>query len=324
MQSNRIVKDHYPEEGTPIKGSNTFHHYCSRELNCALSISRVRYHGQVRQGYVLAYIGDLRTPDYAYWLQEKVDKNYDCMYGVYNAVVVRAPENLERDNVGLPSNIIWEVEPNARRVTIKSLNPYDNKDSFNEIGSMNYMKMYLQSVLQQQLHEEDANVLEREFEDEKAYNRALAIMNRTNVMMPLFTYAGVSANYVIMPYAGDNLLHVIHQQKLKSFTEARARELMHQILNGLETLQKAGICHRDICLENLVLNEEGTKVFIVAMGKSIKIPYVGDYDTDKPQCIYLNHRERVRCLIKRDGRCGNVSFVYLLLLYLLYSRNRVY
>ena len=50
-------------------------------------------------------------------------------------------------------------------------------------------------------------------------------------------------------------------------TEEEARYWMHQIFNGLENLQRSGICHRDVSLENLLVHKDCI-FLIIDMGVS--------------------------------------------------------
>lgn len=56
---------------------------------------------------------------------------------------------------------------------------------------------------------------------------------------------------------------------------------------GLEYLQRAGICHRDMSLENLLLHQQ-TGALIIDMGMCLRIPYNASR----------------RCLLTPQGTCG--------------------
>jgi serine/threonine protein kinase len=107
------------------------------------------------------------------------------------------------------------------------------------------------------------------------------------------------------------------------------------VLNGLENLQRAGICHRDMSLENLLVHKDGA--LIIDMGMCLLIPYQeaplsvtasfnnmnmngipvsGGNSTQTQQQILrktltqqsqahaLSGRQRPRYLIKPQGTCG--------------------
>jgi serine/threonine protein kinase len=55
------------------------------------------------------------------------------------------------------------------------------------------------------------------------------------------------------------------------FTEDEARHWMHQILNSLETLHNAGIAHRDLSLENVMIHND--RAVLIDLGMSLPIPF---------------------------------------------------
>ena len=92
----------------------------------------------------------------------------------------------------------------------------------------------------------------------------------TNVMMPLDLLSDEKYLYSIMPYCnGGELFELLNMND--RFTENEARYWMHQVLNGIESLQHVGICHRDMSLENLLVHRSGA--LIIDMGMCLRIPY---------------------------------------------------
>jgi len=59
----------------------------------------------------------------------------------------------------------------------------------------------------------------------------------------------------------------------EKFTEDEARHWMCQVLNGIENLQRAGICHRDMSLENLLVHQNDC--LIIDLGMCLKVPLQG-------------------------------------------------
>ena len=90
------------------------------------------------------------------------------------------------------------------------------------------------------------------------------------------------------------------------------------ISQGLENLQRAGICHRDMSLENLLVHENGA--LIIDMGMCLKIPYAqatslsDTFDSMNLEAtngavqnndVYtLNGKTQPRHLISPQGTCG--------------------
>jgi Protein kinase domain len=102
----------------------------------------------------------------------------------------------------------------------------------------------------------------------------------TNVMMPLDLLSDERHLYSIMPYCnGGELFELLNVND--RFTEPEARYWMKQVLNGIECLQHAGICHRDMSLENLLVHESG--VLIIDMGMCLRIPCQAEQNTHHTQ-----------------------------------------
>jgi serine/threonine protein kinase len=88
---------------------------------------------------------------------------------------------------------------------------------------------------------------------------------------------------------------------------------------GLETLQHAGICHRDLSLENLLVNQDGA--LIIDMGMCLMMPFQdtatqtisaafnnmnmnGSHTTTLQSDTLMSGRSRPRLLIRPQGTCG--------------------
>jgi len=89
-------------------------------------------------------------------------------------------------------------------------------------------------------------------------------------MMPLDLLTDDRHLYSIMPYCnGGELFDRLDMNE--RFSEGEARYWMVQVLNGIENLQDAGICHRDMSLENLLVHRNGA--LIIDMGMCLRIPF---------------------------------------------------
>lgn len=118
-------------------------------------------------------------------------------------------------------------------------------------------------------------------------------MRETNLVMPLdFLYDNENL-YIIMPCCDGGELFA----RQREFTEEVCRtSIVPQMLNGLKFLQGAKICHRDISLENFVLDGEGAnmKLIIIDLGMARRIPYSED---------------NTRQLISPQYRCGKRPYM---------------
>lgn len=126
-----------------------------------------------------------------------------------------------------------------------------------------------------------------------------ATMFDTNVMMTLDLLTDQDTIYCVMPFCkGQDLIDVLGDGNLD---EDKARELMKQILNGIRTLQQAEICHRDISMENIVVDivDGDRRAIICDFGMCSKIPYIQRE----------NKSVRQRCSIRRNGTYGKALYM---------------
>jgi serine/threonine protein kinase len=84
--------------------------------------------------------------------------------------------------------------------------------------------------------------------------------------------------YTVMPYCpGGDLYHKIlegpeNNKTIRHHSEGQARIWFRQLLLGLAHLQKKGVCHGAISLENILLNENEDLV-IADFGLALRVPY---------------------------------------------------
>jgi len=77
--------------------------------------------------------------------------------------------------------------------------------------------------------------------------------------------------YVVMPHIGNELYSIVSDRD-GPFTEDECRFFFRQILDALEILHTAGVCHRDLSLENTMVNDQG-RVTLIDFGMALRIPY---------------------------------------------------
>lgn len=114
--------------------------------------------------------------------------------------------------------------------------------------------------------------------------------------------------YMITPYysGGDLYSHTMNavNNKIGRLEEAEARHWFRQILAGLIHLQKKGICHRDISLENILLHKD--KCVIIDFGLCLRVPYVDPNNNGNTTDVSSG---TTRCMIKAVGEGGNWTYV---------------
>ena len=103
-------------------------------------------------------------------------------------------------------------------------------------------------------------------------------------------------------HSGNANLHTKPPPKsVRTPNEEQARASFRQLLQALFHLQKKGVCHRDISLENLMLDEHNNLV-LIDFGLALRVPYLdksnygGVSDVSEGTC---------RRLIRHQGLSGN-------------------
>eukprot|EP00538_Stauroneis_constricta_P009020 CAMPEP_0119560960 /NCGR_PEP_ID=MMETSP1352-20130426/16272_1 /TAXON_ID=265584 /ORGANISM="Stauroneis constricta, Strain CCMP1120" /LENGTH=382 /DNA_ID=CAMNT_0007609047 /DNA_START=429 /DNA_END=1574 /DNA_ORIENTATION=+ len=76
---------------------------------------------------------------------------------------------------------------------------------------------------------------------------------------------------LFMPFCSSGDLFGFVQQAGR-FPEPMARYWFKQILQGLAHLQRMGVCHRDMSLENILVDEYTTSV-VIDLGMCLRVPY---------------------------------------------------
>jgi len=115
-------------------------------------------------------------------------------------------------------------------------------------------------------------------------------MRDTRIIMPLDFLYDHQKLYTITPYCtGGELFDLLAQRS--RFSEEESRHFLRSILDGIEWLQRAGLTHKDISLENTMVNDDMT--VIIDMGMCLRIP------VDNAQ----------RCRIKSRPRCGKLYYM---------------
>jgi serine/threonine protein kinase len=124
--------------------------------------------------------------------------------------------------------------------------------------------------------------------------------------------------YCIMPYyAGGDLYGAVMKNceselSLKSSqspvrpNEKQARTRFRELLAGLSHLQNKGVCHRDLSLENLLLDETD-QVVIGDLGLALRVPYTDSSTFYGAVCDVSEGSQRR--LITAQGICGNLTYI---------------
>lgn len=116
-----------------------------------------------------------------------------------------------------------------------------------------------------------------------------------HVLTPIETLYDDKFLYIVMPYCEKGeLFDLLKKTELTSksgaFTEEQARNYFRQVVAGVNELHKAGICHRDLSLENVLVDASGN-CKIIDLGMCLRMPVNKD------------------CKIESQGTCGKLFYM---------------
>jgi serine/threonine protein kinase len=87
--------------------------------------------------------------------------------------------------------------------------------------------------------------------------------------------------------------------------EVQARQWFRQLLEALLHLQRKGVCHRGLCLENILIEDDGSLV-VVDFGLALRVPYA---DSNNPGGISDVSEGTTRLLIRAQGQSGLLTYM---------------
>jgi len=216
------------------------------------------------------------------------ERRSDAIYGkVYHGIVLRRSS---------PTDSVWQMTTSECAIKAmtwerirKGVGDNQTENPQDEIAAMQHLMRHLDGAEDRQISAHDA-------------------MCETGVIMPLDFLFDIQNLYIITPFcSGGEILGVL--KKRRSFSESESRYFLKSILDGLESLQRGGLCHRDISLENILVGHEQT--FVIDMGMCLRIPFLDNEKSDIHMPRNVNHRDRSahRCLIRRRNRAGKYLYM---------------
>lgn len=220
---------------------------------------------------------------YAYWLQRDVK---ECIYGnVYTGQL------LQFDSVN-QAWICTDVKVAIKALRWERVNRYDSTSPerpLQEIAALQHLQTFIANQEGQDISAETVTLPFEEVMDRiNLYTRNI---EKYNVMTSLDILSDDKFLYVVMPFCDGGELFDLLFEKKQPYTAQEARFLIKKVMNGVNTLHRAKVCHRDMSLENIMIINRNIPV-IIDLGMCIGIPYKG------------NHR----CLIRPAGNVGKVSY----------------
>ena len=273
-----------------------------------------------------------QTIERAYWLRGTLRQ---AIYGHVRYGIILHKLN-PPIRVMLPSSNEWtsvEWEATCESVAVKEMSwellKYQRnrlvEDPIKEVAAMQYLKRWMEAQEQnQQAHPASSPVINgiksptpTSFVPPQAMilpptnnihttSPYLAPQNmlESHIMMPLDLFTDHRNMYSIMPYCSGGELFDALERKNR-FTELEARYWMRQILRGLACLKKAGVAHRDLSLENLLVHDGN--VLVIDMGMCLRVPMADT--SDNIQQHHQQQQQHQRYLIVPQGVCGKWGYM---------------
>lgn len=112
--------------------------------------------------------------------------------------------------------------------------------------------------------------------------------------------------YTVMPYCtgGDLFGRITTDEQTAVVDETKARVWFQQLLSGLLHLQRKGVCHRDLSLENLLVLDG--KLVIIDLGMALRVPYT---DPSNSGCVTDVSEGTERRLMVAQGQGGKLMYM---------------
>jgi hypothetical protein len=227
-------------------------------------------------------IYDKEPANYAYW---EVRKIRDAIYGgVYEGKLLKSLPAVDGSAKWVKTSTMVAIKKMNCDHVMREANRSAERP-LEEIKAMQYLQNHTTSS--------HNNVVDENLTSEDIRQRAEQSVMENHIMTSIDVITDNENLYLVMPFCdGREMFDVIKEQ---NFSEPEARYWFKQILKAVETLQEAGVCHRDMSLENMMVSGAAVNVIVIDFGMALKIPYIVDGDGRKQ-----------RCLIQPDKTCGKV------------------
>uniref|UniRef100_A0A7R9Z7M0 Protein kinase domain-containing protein n=1 Tax=Pseudictyota dubia TaxID=2749911 RepID=A0A7R9Z7M0_9STRA len=204
--------------------------------------------------------GEGEMPRKAYWIQRKLAKT---TYGVVRVGYVLRPRTDDPDESGEEDD---ETGGRKRLRTSKSMKwevvPLERDNEYEMVAIKMFDKKKMESIRAQRMEGPMVELCATQM-------MAAQEAESNHVLGSLDTLEDERFIYNVMPLTGDgDLFHYV--KKVGRVEEAVARHFFRQILQSLQFLQRMGLCHRDVCAENILLR--GSDCFVSGHSKCLRIP----------------------------------------------------
>ena len=177
----------------------------------------------------------------------------------------------------ITSATAWELEEQ-----------YSPERPLQEIAAMQYLERFISQTEDEE--EGRGNTLD-DFSLEEKWEKNMRMTRKYHVITPLDIISeemnDTTGNilYIVMPFCdGGDFVESLNDRG--GFDEREAKKLFKQMLEGLDTLKRAKICHRDISLEN-VMRIGDNVALLIDFGQAMRIPYGEDSTCWKGRRLHI-------------------------------------
>ena len=127
-----------------------------------------------------------------------------------------------------------------------------------------------------------------------------------NVLGAIVVMEDDSYLYTVMAYcSGGDLFGRMMGEENHAVDEVKGRAWCRQLLAGLLHFQLKGVCHRDLSLENIMVDENG-KLVIIDFGMALRVPYT---DPSNIGCVTDVSEGTERRLMLAQGQGGKLMYM---------------
>jgi len=113
--------------------------------------------------------------------------------------------------------------------------------------------------------------------------------------------------YLFMPFCSCGELFDLVKRDGR-FEEETARYYFRQLLSGLAHLQKLGVCHRDVSLENILVDRHA-KSLVIDMGMCLRVPFSSSEEDGSASDVSDASSGTLRRLMTPQGQCGKPNYI---------------
>lgn len=143
------------------------------------------------------------------------------------------------------------------------------------------MKVAVKVVSKRQIDD----VFKRNKEDFAEIELMDEVSDCSNILTIIESFQDAEHVYIVSRYMScGSLFDYIIKQEDSRIDEKRAQDIIHQIATGLRNLHKRNIVHRDIKVDNILVNISARgqpKFYVADLGSGVKL------DSDEETCTFM-------------------------------------